>query len=161
MIVVSNTRPLIGLAIIERFELLHQLFGEVYMPQAVYQEAVVTGRERGGAKREVATFTWITTVDVRDRLAIDVLLDELDAGEAETIVLARERSADLVLMDERKGQRKLAQLGVPKIGTPGILLTAKQTGLLPSIRADIERLRQHGFSVSQAVVDAVLHQAKE
>ena len=161
MIIVSNTTPLIGLATIERFDLLHQLFGTVSIPHAVYQEAVVAGREQGGAKREVSEATWITMVGVHDRLAVEVLLDQLDAGEAETIVLARELGADLVLMDERKGRRKLQQLGVPMIGTLGILLKAKQVGLLPSIRADVERLRQQGFSVSQAVVDAVLQQAQE
>ena len=104
MIVVSNTTPLIGLATIRRFDFLRQLFGEVYIPQAVYNEAVVAGRETGGAKREAST-TWIHTVEVEDRLAVEVLLDELDLGEAETIVLARELDADWVLMDEKKGRR--------------------------------------------------------
>jgi hypothetical protein len=44
MIVVSNTTPLIGLASIERFDLLHHLFGEIYIAQAVYDEAVMAGR---------------------------------------------------------------------------------------------------------------------
>jgi predicted nucleic acid-binding protein len=68
---------------------------------------------------------WIKKVAVKDRLAVDVLLDELDLGEAETIVLARELNADWVLMDERKGRRKVAELGIQKIGTIGILLKAK------------------------------------
>ncbi len=45
MIVVSNTTPLIGLSIIHHFDLLQQLFGEIYIPQAVYNEAVVAGRK--------------------------------------------------------------------------------------------------------------------
>ena len=94
MIIVSNTTPLIGLATIQRFELLKHLFGELYIAQAVYDEAVVAGREVGGAKREVSTANWIKTVRVKDRLAVEVLLDELDLGEAETIVLARELGAD-------------------------------------------------------------------
>ena len=97
MIVVSNTTPLIGLSIIHRFDLLQQLFGEIHISQAVYNEAVVAGREEGGAKREVSTATWIHTVKVQDRLAVDVLLDELDLGEAETIILSRELGADWVL----------------------------------------------------------------
>ncbi len=64
-------------------------------------------------------------------------------------------------MDERKGRRKLTQLGMKKIGTIGILLKAKQVGLLPAIRPALEQLRLHGFSVSQAVIDAVLRQAQE
>jgi predicted nucleic acid-binding protein len=142
MIVVSNTTPLIGLATIQRFDLLQQLFGEIYIAQAVYDEAVVAGREAGGAKREVSAATWIKTIDVKDRLAVEVLLDELDLGEAETIVLAREIGADWVLMDEKKGRRKLAQLGLQKIGTIGILLKAKQVGLLSAVRPEIERLQR-------------------
>lgn len=161
MIVVANTTPLIGLATIQRFDLLKQLFGEIHIAQAVYDEAVVRGREEGGAKREASTATWIKTVRVQDRLAVDVLLDEMDLGEAETIVLAREIGADWVLMDERKGRRKLAELKLKKVGTLGILLKAKRTGLLSAIRPDIEQLRQQGFSISQDVVDSVLRQANE
>jgi len=94
MIIVSNTTPLIGLASIQRFDLLRQLFGEVHIPQAVYDEAVLAGREAGGAKQEVSTAQWIRTVSVQDRLAVEVLLDDMDLGEAETIVLARELGAD-------------------------------------------------------------------
>ena len=134
MIVVSNTTPLLGLASIDRFDLLQQLFGEIHIAQAVYDEAVVAGREEGGAKREVLTATWVKTLPVQDRLAVDVLLDELDLGEAETIVLARELKADWVLMDEKKGRRKLDQLGMAKIGMLGLILKTKQIGLLSTIR---------------------------
>lgn len=65
-------------------------------------------------------------MEVQVRLVVDVLLDELDLGRAETIVLARERDADWVLMDEKKGRRKSNQLGMQKIGTVGILLKAKR-----------------------------------
>lgn len=161
MIIVSNTTPLIGLASIQRFNLLHQLFGTLHIAQAVYDEAVVAGREIGGAKQEVSSANWIITWQVKDQLAVEVLLDEIDRGEAETIVLARERNADWVLMDEKKGRRKLAQMNIPKIGTAGILLKAKQVGLLPAIRPDLEALRQQGFSISQAVIEAVLQYANE
>jgi len=90
-----------------------------------------------------------------------MLLGDLDLSEAETIVLAREVGADWVLMDEKKGRRKLAQLDLPKIGTLGILLKAKQVGLLPTVQPEIARLRRQGFSISQPVVEAVLRQAGE
>lgn len=100
MIVVSNTTPLIGLAVLGRFDYLRRLFGEIYIAHAVYAEAVMAGREAGGARREVSEADWIHRVRVTDRLAVEVLLDELDLGEAETIVLARELDVDWVLMDE-------------------------------------------------------------
>jgi predicted nucleic acid-binding protein len=161
MIVVSNTTPLIGLASIQRFNLLHQLFGKIYIAQAVYDEAVNSGREVGGAKQEVSTAAWIETVAVKDRLAVEVLLDDLDLGEAETIVLAREMRADWTLTDEKKGRRKLNQLGLQKIGTVGILLKAKKVGFLPAIRPDLERLHRQSFRISQSVIDVVLQQANE
>ena len=161
MIVVSNTTSLIELASIQRFDLLQHLFGKIYIPQAVYAEAVTAGRKQDAGKQEVAAAAWIETVAVKDQLAVDVLLDELDRGEAETIVLARELGADWVLMDEKKGRRKVTELGLAKIGTVGILLKAKQLGHLPYIRPEVEQLRRQGFSLSQRVVDAVLQQAEE
>jgi predicted nucleic acid-binding protein len=62
MMVVSNTTPLIGLAAIQRFDLLKSLFGKIYIPQAVYDEAVATGRGQGGAQQEVPAADWIETV---------------------------------------------------------------------------------------------------
>lgn len=161
MIVVCNATPLIGLASINRFDLLPKLFGQINISQAVYNEAVVVGRSEGGAKDEITAATWIKTISVHDKLAVDVLLDEMDLGEAETIVLARELQADLVLMDEKKGRRKLAQMGLTKIGTVGILLKAKQEGLLPQIAPDLLKLRKQGFSISQPVIDEVLKEARE
>ncbi|MDM8530435.1 DUF3368 domain-containing protein [Anaerolineales bacterium HSG25] len=150
-----------GLATIQRFDLLRQLFGKIHIAQAVYDEAVTHGREEGGAKQEVSTADWISTHHAQNHSNVNLFLNELDLGEAETIALAQELNASWVLMDERKGRKKLSQLGLPKIGTLGILLKSKQTGLLPVIRPDIEKLCQQGFSISQTVIDAVLHQAGE
>ena len=161
MILVSNTTPLIGLAIIERFNLLEQLFGEIYIPQAVYNEVVVAGKEIGGAKREVASTSWIKKVPVKNRTAVEDLLIELDLGEAETIILAQEINADLVLMDEKKGRQKLSEQRRKKIGTVGILLKAKQEGILPAIRDDMMKLREMGFSISQPVIDGILEEVGE
>jgi len=161
MIIVTNTTPLIGLAMLGRFELLQQLFGEIYIAQAVYDEAVVGGREIGGAKYEILSASWIHTIKVKDRLAVEVLLDEMDLGESETIVLAHEIHADWVLMDEKKGRRKLDQLGLRKIGTVGILLKATEVGLISIIRSELEKLRSKGFSLSNGLIKAVLKRAGE
>ena len=161
MIVVSDTTPLIGLASIGRLNLLQELFDEVYIPQAVFDETVTFGRAESKAKQEVSNADWIHVVKVKDRLAVDVLLDEMDLGEVETIVLASEMNADWVLMDEKKGRRKLAQLNIPKIGTLGILLKAKQLRLIPLLKPEIEDLQKSGFSISPLVVDEILKMANE
>ena len=161
MIIVSNTSPLIGLASIRRFDLLRQLFGKISVASAVYHEAVIAGREIGGAKREVSRAEWIETISVTDKTFVKRLLLHLDIGEAETIALALEIGADLVLMDEKKGRRKLAEFGLKKIGTLGILLKAKQVGLLTVIQHEIEVLSEQGFSISSDVIEAVLKEAGE
>ncbi|MBI5838728.1 MAG: DUF3368 domain-containing protein [Chloroflexi bacterium] len=137
------------------------MFGEVYIPQAVYDETVIRGHEEGIAKQAVSSADWIRVVEAQDRLAVDVLLDEMDLGEVETIILAKEMNADWVLMDERKGRRKLSQLNIPKIGTIGILLKAKQLGLIPTLKPEIERLQKSGFGIAQAIVGEVLNQTGE
>jgi len=105
MIVVSDTTPLIGLATIGRLELLQELFEEVYIPRAVFDETVTFGREESHAKAEVSSANWIHVVEVKDQLAVNVLLDEMDLGEVETIVLASEMNADWVLwMKKRAGE---------------------------------------------------------
>lgn len=161
MIIVSNATPLIGLAIIEEFEMLHKIFNEIHIATAVYEEVVTYGKDIGGAKTHVSGAKWIETVSVKDRLAVDVLLDELDSGEAETIVLAHELKADWVLMDERKGRRKLTSLGIPKIGTIGLLLKAKELGLIPMVQPKLEDLNIKGFGLSPALIQQVLNLAGE
>lgn len=161
MIVISNTTPLIGLAVIGRFDLLRQLFGKIYIPEAVYQEAVLFGREQGGARREVSTAEWIEIVEVKERLAVEVLLDEMDTGEAETIVLARKLKADWVLMDEKKGRRKLGEMNLPKVGTGGILLKARQANLIPALAPELDLLRRNSFSLSDHIVFELLRQVGE
>ncbi|KAA0266602.1 MAG: DUF3368 domain-containing protein [Chloroflexi bacterium] len=161
MIVVSNTTPLIGLASIGGLGLLQELFDEVYIPKAVFDETVTFGRGEGRAKQEVSRAAWIHVVEIKDRLAVQVMLDEMDLGEAETIVLASELNADWVLMDEKKGRRKLDQLNIPKIGTLGILLKAKQLGLIPTLKPEIENLQKSAFSISPLIVEEVLKIAGE
>ncbi len=161
MIIVSDTTPLIGLASIGRLEILHELFGDVFIPQAVYDETVTYGREEGLAKQEVINASWIHVAQVQDRLAVNVLLDELDLGEVETIILAVELKADWVLINERKGRRKLSQLNISKIGTIGILLKAKELGLISVLKSEVESLQKTGFAVSQAVIEEVLKAAGE
>ncbi len=149
MIVVSDTTPLVGLASIGRLDILRELFDEVYIPQAVYDEAT-------SARKDIEAAIWMHVVQVRDRLAVNILLDEMDLGEVETIILAGEMNADWVLMDEKKGRRKLSQLNIPKIGTIGVLLKARQLGLIQNLKHEIENLQKMGFSISQMVVDDVL-----
>lgn len=73
MIVVSNATPPVAMAKLNRFNLLQDLFKEISISQAVYNETMKAGRNTGGAREAVQTATWVRRVNVRDLLAIDLL----------------------------------------------------------------------------------------
>jgi predicted nucleic acid-binding protein len=99
---------------------------------------------------------------VADRLEVARLEHELDLGEAEAIVLARQLRADVLLMDERIGRRVAVREGVPIIGLMGVLVAGKQRGFVPSVRVVIGELESKaGFRVSARVKQMVFNQAGE
>ena len=97
MSIVSNASPLINLARIGRLELLHKLYGEICIPEAVWHEVVIAGAGLPGATL-VAAATWIKRHTVVNAVLVRALQQDLDAGESEAIALALELEADLLLM---------------------------------------------------------------
>ena len=100
MIVVSDASPLINFAIIGNLELLPKLFGEVILPQTVFEELTIKGESMAGAD-EIREADWIRVKSCTNQSLLLALRNQIDPGEAESIVLALELSADLILMDER------------------------------------------------------------
>ncbi|MEW6482862.1 MAG: hypothetical protein AB1397_07730 [bacterium] len=49
MKVVSNASPLIALSMIDQFGILKELFGKIYIPEAVFQDIVVKGKDKPGS----------------------------------------------------------------------------------------------------------------
>lgn len=156
MRVVSNTSPLINLARIARLDLLHQLYGELMIPEAVWDEVVVKGAGQAGADEVKAAF-WIKTQATTDKLLVRALRHELDAGEAEAIVLALETGADLLLVDERLGREIARHLGLRYIGLIGVLIAAKRQGLIMEIKPLLDALRSvAGFRIDNVLYTRVL-----
>lgn len=160
MIVVSNATPLIGLAKIGQLSLLRDLFETVFIAQAVYEEVVLHGSNRPGAA-ELRQATWIQVRQVVDRTRVDYLRSDLDFGEAETLVLANELSADWVLMDEAKGRLAAELLGLPMIGTLGLLLLGKSMGKVTAVRPLLDTLRANKFYISDRMYRSILAEADE
>lgn len=156
MIVVSDTSPIIALATVGRLSLLRELYGEVLIPEMVRWEIAEAGAGEPGA-REVEESDWIIPCAASDRRLVEGLSRVLDRGEAEAIALAVERNSDLLLVDERRARRNALRLGVRVIGVLGILIEAKNTGLVREIRSIIDNLvSEAGFRVAPRIVDQVL-----
>ncbi len=156
MIVVSNTSPIVNLAVVGQLDLLRQLYGKVVIPQSVYHENAVIGAGQTGAT-EVSTFEWTETRQVTDRPLLAALRLELDEGEAEAIALAVELKANLLLLDERKGRVVASQLGLQFIGLLGVLVEAKHKGLIRAVKPVMDDLMaKAGFWISQELHEHVL-----
>jgi predicted nucleic acid-binding protein len=132
MIVVSDTSPLTALLTVNESEILPQLFAEVIVPRAVWQEL---------QRSHDALPHWLKMRDVSDAQETMRLADLVDQGEAEAIELAKELRADRLLIDERKGRKLAADEGVPVIGLLGVVLLAKRRGLVKSARLLMSALR--------------------
>ncbi len=147
---VADASPLIYLAALGRFDLLKICFSKVYVPQAVYEEVVVAGAGQPGAAevRAASDNGWLQVVSVRNRISVDALLDQLDIGEAEAIVLARELDISRILLDDRMARAKAGLMGLTVTGTIGVLMLAKEAGLVPDLKTDLDALVALGFRIS-------------
>jgi hypothetical protein len=85
----------------------------------------------------------------------------LEQGEAEVIILAKEKEIDQVLIDERIARMQAKVLGLNVIGTLGLLLKAKRNGLLPSIKPSIDKILQSGIWIKEDIVKGILKGAGE
>ena len=159
MIVVSDTSPILSLALIGRLELLHELYGTITIPEAVRSEIVAT--EQSGAQ-EVALADWLIIRPIELDVVLKLLLREVDRGEAEAIGLALKLNADVLLIDERKARHLAAYLELGVVGLLDVLQVAKQHQLIPSVKPVLDDLITRAqFRVSLKLYQRTLFTAGE
>ncbi|PYS34446.1 MAG: DUF3368 domain-containing protein [Acidobacteria bacterium] len=157
-LVVSDTSPIRVLHHLSQLQLLAEFFDEVLIPPAVARELEARSRF---ASISVAEVPKCRIEMPKDVAAIKQLEAELQRGEAEAIVLAREHDAAL-LIDERAGRLIARRLGISHTGVLGLLVRAKQKGLISDVLPLVLRARDEvNFFVSDAVVDQVRRLADE
>lgn len=160
MIVVSDASPLLSLAIIDRLDLLKNMYGQILIAPAVHDEIFGSGDQRHGS--HINTLNWLETRSTFNSTVMALLMRELDRGEAEAIALAVEMKADLLLLDERKARAIAAYLGLPMAGLLDILGEAKRAHIIPSIKPVLDDLIARAkFRVSPKLYQRVLIKAGE
>ncbi|MCK4416593.1 MAG: DUF3368 domain-containing protein [Candidatus Latescibacteria bacterium] len=157
MIVVSDSSPLICLAKIGEFDILRRFFNRLYIPAGVYDEVVVRGRGRAGEK-EVVDSTWIRLREIKDKGLSEEIRRyyNIGRGEAEAIVLGKELSADLLLMDERRARLVAEVYGLDRIGTVGVLELGFERDLVTDLRETYVRLRAKGARIDEGLLNESL-----
>lgn len=155
--VVVNTTPLIALAEIGKLHLLRDLYEEISIPNAVFEEI-----KSEPAYTEVCNASaWINVVSVDTSDKKNMLSSRLHAGEVEVIQYASDSSADLVVLDDQLARKTARFLGLTITGTMGILIKAKEKGYIQAVKPIMEKLIQNGLFISPEVQAAVLKLAKE
>lgn len=157
--VICNTSPLQYLYQAGLLHLLPSLFGSVAVPPAVEAE-IARGRRRGVTLPDIAELRWLTVESVRDRTLLP-LVTGLGHGEKEALALGLEKPGCLLVLDDRDARRHAVMAGLEITGTLGVLLLAKERGLLELVEPALERLQILRFRLGTSIYRRVLTLAGE
>lgn len=158
MIIVSDTSPITNLIQIGKLELLRQLYHRIIIPPAVYAELAFLEHQKSLLEKE----DWIEPNEIHDQTLLPALLQRVDRGEAEAIALAIELKANLILMDEQTGRRVAEEFGLKITGVLGVLVQAKQNGLISDVKFFMEKLRNEAsFRIHPQLFDDILKMVGE
>ncbi len=158
MIIIADSSALVSLSVCGSLSLLESLFGEVYVPTAVYEEVCIDGKI---GSNELIKFLKNRVKSVSmDEFPINKP-DGLGYGELEAMALYSSLSADLLLIDDAKA-KKIAYLnGLEVMGSMGILLMAKQHGLISEISPLLKLLSVSDIYFGDSILQKVRELAGE
>lgn len=157
--VISNSSPLQYLHQAGVLDLLPALFGQVCVPEAVVAE-LEEGRRRSVPLPTLNELSWLQVRTVRD-LTLLSLVTHLGDGEKEVLALGLELSDALLLLDDRNARRHARALELQISGTLGVLLLAKERGILNAVQPVLDRLQALRFRLDARTRHLVLELASE
>jgi uncharacterized protein len=157
VIVVSNATPLITMAAVGQFDLLSRLFTEITISEEVWTEVVVQGAGRFGAL-ETSQANWIQVVPLADSVLLSAWKStcNLAAGELSTILLAKELSATVVLIDERKARSLAAREGLVLSGSIALLESGYRKKYVSDLRQVYTQLLAANIRVAEKMLNKSL-----
>ena len=160
MIVVSDTTPILSLLKADQLELLKNMYENVMIPEAVYEE-LISNPAFTEEREKIETCPFLTVEKVCNQDSVQILrnVTGLDAGESEALILYGEKKADLLLMDEHKGRGIAKKMSVEHIGTMGIFMVAFDEGMLSAIQVSecLEILIDNDIRLSRNLCNKVLN----
>ena len=152
--VIVNSTPLIILSKIGELEILKNLYEEIIIPRAVFDEVTIKSDA-------IKNLSWIKILEVQDKSNRKIYQAKLHDGEVEVMMLAKEISADLLIIDDNAAKKFAKFLGFTVTGTLGILLKAKSEKIISEVRPILEKMLAEKFYISDEIINLVLKTAKE
>ena len=157
--VVINSTPIIALCKVDRLEILHKLYGEVTIPQAVFREVT---EKNDVVRQRISSCQWIHVESVKDTSSRKMYKAKLHDGEVEVMILAQECEGEhLVIIDDSAARRTADYLGLTLTGTMGVLIKAKQLGFLDSVMSVVAQMEAHQIYLSDDLKAQVCRLAGE
>jgi predicted nucleic acid-binding protein len=158
--VVVNTNPLIALSHIGRLDILKQMYGEIFIPEAVYKELSVKKESICKIAVDKAQ-DWIIIKKISNQMAKTLYKTQLHEGEVEVMILTMEMSADVVIIDDANAKKYAKYLELPVTGTLGVLIKAKQRGYVDELKPILYRMMENGIYITQTLIERCLAEVGE
>ncbi len=156
---VVNSSPLILLGKVEQIPLLGGLAEEIVVPREVVREVDV--KPDGAKIREQLDALDVARIESGLLVPSHVSAWDLGSGESAVLTHAEQIGESRAVLDDLDARRCAKALGVPVIGTLGVVLRAKRLGLIDAARPIISALRTVGLYVSDDLIQSVLARLKE
>lgn len=151
VVAVTNTTPIIALVHAEQLRLLDSLFSRLLVPLEVWEELIAKS-----SAREPHALLGLPNVSFQPRIPLAQETESIDLGERAAITLALATPDAVVLLDDLAGRRIAMRLGLQVRGTLGVLINAKEQGLIPAVRPLIEIMWSRGQRLDKRLVNRVL-----
>ena len=151
---VVNASPLIFLTRTGLLDYLQLIGPEIVVPEAVAQEI----QRRGAADitvQALAKTNWLTIAPT-PLIPAQIQAWGLGAGESSVLTLGYLHSGTEIILDDLPARRCAAAFNIPVRGTLGLVLIAKQRGIIPAARPVLMQLRQGGMFLSDKVLNQAL-----
>ena len=158
MVIVADSSPLISFAILNKLEILNKIFDDILIPESIFIEISINDKPYSN---ELNEFAKNRTKKVKNKLAVQLLRKDLDLGESEAIVLAKENKIQDILIDEYKGRKIARETGLHPIGTIGVLLQAKKQKILKEVKCELDKLIINHIRISKDLYATAIKLAGE
>ena len=151
--IIVNSTPLIVLGNIGYLLILKEMYGEIIIPRAVYDEVTV---HNDVASNLLKSERWIKVDDSVVGADRKMYRARLHAGEVEVMILAQEQAADMVIIDDNEAKKTAKYLGLNVTGTLGVLMTARKKDMISSLEEVLEKLENVGFYIGDELKENIL-----
>jgi len=147
--IISDTSCFIILSNIGELTLLKSLFGQIITTPEI-------AREFGEDLPD-----WVIIHQVKDQYRQQLLEMQIDKGESSAIALALELPNSTIILDDYKARKIAERLGIKITGTIGIIIKAKQIGIIPSIKPILNKIKTNDFRLTPEIELFALKEAGE